>query len=248
MALKRRAILVEASNLNGHPDLPGARVDVDNWRQHLVSNWGGAWEDAEIQVKHKPTWQDLCITLALASYDDYVFLAFSGHGGHVRDKDLDESLVQLNESESVPVRLLNPNSARCTIVIDACRQVVSRDMFIENAFLAARMEKAAADRAAYRELFDRAVSASERGAIFMYACAVGEAAGESARSGGFYSQYLVQCSKDWHDNTPSGENSAFSAWNAHTCAANRTTQRRPQQHPQYDGGRRNMHFPMAIRP
>ena len=248
MALKRRAILIEASSLSGEPDLPGARIDVNNWRDHLTSNLGGAWDEGEIQEMHAPTRQELSINLALAATDDYVFLAFSGHGCHVNGKDLDESVVQLNDRETAPVRLLNPNNPRCTIVVDACRQVVSAELLTERMMFGSLVTKAAEDRAAYRELFDRAVLQAERGAIFMYACDIGEAAGESSRSGGYYSQYLVQCSKDWHGNAPSGSSYYFSTWNAHACAAARTTARRGQQRPQYDGGRRNGHFPMAVKP
>ena len=77
--MKRRAILIESSNVTGHDDLPGARVDVTNWRNFLKSDLGGAWEDSEIVTLRKPASQEVDLQLN-AGADGYCLVAYSGHG------------------------------------------------------------------------------------------------------------------------------------------------------------------------
>jgi hypothetical protein len=48
--VSRKAILIESSKLKDHPDLPGARADVDNFSQFLQSEIGGSWYEWEIPV------------------------------------------------------------------------------------------------------------------------------------------------------------------------------------------------------
>ncbi len=45
--IKRVAIIIESSNVQGLADLPGARIDAANWRAFLMSDLGGAWNDHE---------------------------------------------------------------------------------------------------------------------------------------------------------------------------------------------------------
>jgi len=46
--MKRSAILIESSQLQGKQDLPGARLDVEKWTTFLLSDKGGAWNADEI--------------------------------------------------------------------------------------------------------------------------------------------------------------------------------------------------------
>ena len=49
--MNRKAILIEASDVRGLKDLPGARVDIKNWKGYLKSLLGGTWTDTEIKVR-----------------------------------------------------------------------------------------------------------------------------------------------------------------------------------------------------
>lgn len=247
--MKRKAFLIESAQLQGQDDLPGARIDISNWKNYLLSDEGGAWEPEEIQTFSKPSRTALLARLAQESLTDYVFIAFSGHGFHIKGKDLDESMICLNDTENVPVNAMNPGNPRCSFVIDTCRELLLEEA-ITTAFAANEMIRSAEyrDRAAYRGIFDAAVQMAERGIIRLFACDVDEAAGESPRSGGFYTTSLIRCCIDWHHGAPTGASRYYSTSSAHSCAAMRTTQRQPQQHPQYNGGRRNNHFPLAVKP
>ena len=65
--MKRKAILIESSNVVGLADLPGARVDVENWGRFLQSDLGGAWDSSEIRVLNKPFSTDLKKELDVSS-------------------------------------------------------------------------------------------------------------------------------------------------------------------------------------
>jgi hypothetical protein len=250
MGLSRRALLIESSQMQGQPDLPGARLDVQNWRAYLLSDAGGAWNDQEITVLSRPSWADLRVRLDLEATTDYVFMSFSGHGYHRRGDDIDESLICLTERDEVRVREVNPGNARCTFVIDACRQLVTDEELLERSIIAAMMVKsfALADRQRYRDLFDRAMQNGERGMIRLYSCDIDEAAGESRRSGGYYTSALIGCSVEWQENAAAGHAYYYPTDRAHNCATQRVSMRFPQQHAQYEGGRRNNHFPLAVKP
>lgn len=247
--MSRKAFLIESSQLNGEPDLPGARVDVTNLRMFLRSDEGGAWDDEEILTLRKPSWTFLQALLNAERTTDYVFMTFSGHGYHVKGKDLDESRICLTENDEVPVASINPGNPRCTFVIDACRQLILEKSLTE-VIAAKEMSRIAAyqDRQAYRRLFDATVAQGEKGIIRMFSCDIDEAAGESRLSGGYYTEALMKCCRDWDTATESGRRNYYSVWQAHSCAATRATHRAFQQHPQYDGGRRNTCFPLAVKP
>ncbi|MGO9567869.1 MAG: caspase family protein [Desulfomonilaceae bacterium] len=248
MAFARKAILVEASRVPGESDLPGARVDVVNFRDYLLSASGGAWETSEIVILNTPSWKELRPNVVTAKQADYVFITFSGHGAHKRNGDLDESELCL-KGDDIPVSEWNPGNPRCLFIVDACRTLITEERLLEHAMITKAMKSEAGPvRQAYRNLFDQAVTQAEKGIIWLYSCKVGEAAGESGVSGGYFSSGLIYCCKDWHDKTESGKRSYLGSGNAHSCAAERTTRRVQQQNPVYEGGRRRYHSPMAVKP
>ena len=48
--MTRQAILIEASRIKNHDDLPGAGADVAKFKIFLESAIGGAWKDSEIAI------------------------------------------------------------------------------------------------------------------------------------------------------------------------------------------------------
>ncbi len=246
---KRAAILVESSDIPSQRDLPGARLDVKNWQKHLLSKHGGAWEPTEITVLNKPSWNYLKNLLEIHHNTDYVFITFSGHGYHLAGKDIDETRICLTSTDEVAVVSINPGNPRCTFVIDTCRGIVREEELLRKSMVfEARFYKEAVDRSVYRELFDLMVLKGERGIIRLYSCDLDEAANESSRSGGHFSRSLVDCSEDWYQSVEHGERLYYPVNSAFNCAAGRTTARSPQQHPQYEGGRRLNHFPISVCP
>src|SRR5690348_13626615 len=125
--MKRRAILIEASRIKGHPDLPGARADIANYRDWLLSNAGGAWEESEIIPLSNPSLERLRLERVRASDANYAFVVFTGHGGHVGNT----TRVQLNDTDSIDAQSLAAACLKCTVVVDSCRSV-EKELLVED--------------------------------------------------------------------------------------------------------------------
>lgn len=244
--MSRRAILIEASKIKDHGDLPGARADVANYKAFLESAIGGAWNDNEITVLSHPARKSLLEWIAYARSQDYAFVTFSGHGHHVRGKDIDETRLCINDSEEVAVHDLNPGNPRSLIVTDSCRglTILEAEEYSRSFQLSlnAKMAALRPDRARCRALFDASLEQAERGPIFMYSCDLNEAAGESNR-GGYFSRAMLDVAEAWADQKERG---TLRSNNAFAGAAQVTTRKNPQQHPVSEAGRRNVHFPFSV--
>lgn len=261
--MKRKAILIESSNVAGQTELPGARVDVENWKNFLRSDLGGAWNDSEIITLHKP------VSLELAQYlktdaDCYCFVAFSGHGcdGHVV---LNESWV----NEGFPIISLRPKGNKGTLIVDSCRGLSEAINFSFDAKMAfsnssghavalnARRgqptifassqelnERVLLNRAGAvikpRQKWEEALNTSSNGIVEMLACSKGEGAGEDPSAGGYYTSLLLQSADIWQE---SGTTTTIhSTKDAHDYAANKlAVQQKPEYNPPW------LKYPFAVK-
>lgn len=244
--MKRKAILIESSNVAGQNDLPGARVDVENWQSFLTSPLGGEWTSDEIVVLRKPYSSDVERQLQLAS-DGYCFVAFSGHG--------EDGSVALNESYlSYPISSLRPRGSRGAMVIDACRGVstatynfanlaeslanasTGRTLVLKNsarcnstdftevrAFSARAYNTFASSRATWESGFT-----SLTGIVEMFACARGQGADEDPNAGGYYTSLLLASAEAWKNT--GGVAKIHTTLDAHNYAAKMLPR---QQTPEY---------------
>lgn len=244
--MSRFALLIEASQLAYHPDLPGARADVRLLRRWLRSPKGGAWHDREIVTLSHPSLAAVRAELEKAKKCDYFFGAFSGHGHHVVNKAGGQTRICLNDDEEMPARSLSPGNRRATVVIDACRglTVLLPRQLVEN-----RVEKAIKmsmydDRAAARREFDRLVGTCAAGTHYLYSCSIGQSAAEDENGqGGLFTLGFVQAAERW----VARPGYYFSVRNAFSAAATFTTGENPQQHPRSLPGGLSRFYPFAIR-
>ncbi len=205
--MKRKAILIESSNVKNQTELPGARVDIANWKNFLKSDLGGAWEDSEIITLNKPYSSDVEENLKNHS-DGYCFVAFSGHG-------CDGSVVLNDHIDNFPVGSLKPKGSQGTLVIDSCRGLSEAINFSFDAKLAFANESAHAVAlnarlgrsvifassselskrltllqagvvSKFREKWEEHIKKNSNGIVEMVACSKGEAAGEDPLAGGYY--------------------------------------------------------------
>jgi hypothetical protein len=256
--MTRKAILIESSNVKGLTDLPGARIDVLNWRNFLKSDLGGAWLDSEIVTLNKPLSSEVENALKVAN-DSYCFVAFSGHG-------CDGSVVLNDYNSSFAIASLRPKGDRATLVLDACRGVPDLVLFSSNLKVAMANEaivKGAAMEALHgrstefpsvgdyilnriartanhRTRWENAITTSSRGLVQMLACAKGQASNENPSSGGFYTSLLMQSAERWnqHSTLPG----THSTKDAHDYAAAKLP---AQQKPEYSPY--SLAFPFAVR-
>lgn len=117
--MKRKAIIIESSQVPKLDDLNGARKDARNWNNFLMSDVGGAWSSNEINVLHTPLKSELLAAISSCSVD-YLFVAFSGHGGIECDRDV----ICLKDGD-IPINLLkrfiSDRNPKATLVLDCCR-------------------------------------------------------------------------------------------------------------------------------
>lgn len=262
--MKRKAILIESSNVSGQSYLPGAAVDIKNWKNFLLSDLGGAWIEGEILQLNKPA-ASVVANLLNNHSDHYCFVAFSGHGcdGH----------VTLNDGEQMcPLSFLTPRGPKGALLVDSCRGLFESEIYsfstrtavAANEFNVGRRVVLNAKRgvetkfgsatpltlesvyysglitSGHRNLWHSSLSGSPQGVVKMLACSVGQAAGEDPNSGGYYTSLLLQSADLWQTN--SSRNSVHTTKQAHDHAVNKLIQ---QQKPEYSPS--NVAFPFAVK-
>jgi hypothetical protein len=122
--MKRIAVIISApGGYDYRTDrLEGIVNDVDNWKNFLSSNIGGAWEENEneIIVIEDPTPEDIneLNTFFYNNDFDFLFLAFSGHGGY--DEMTQENAYFINNIV-IPENNFLFNVDRQLTIFDACR-------------------------------------------------------------------------------------------------------------------------------
>jgi hypothetical protein len=242
--MKRFALLIEASQVPGEQDLPGARADMETFQSWLISNPGGFWHSTEYQILRTPTVAEVKKALERIGKIDYGFIVFAGHGFH--SKELDKTKVCLKDG-GLLAHELRPNADRCTLVIDACRNVVSEIPLMESiqlSYAEVRKYAAFARTRDFRQEFETKIGACEKGFIYLYSCDLNESAADSPR-GGLFSRCLVASGVGFAENN-SDAKKWLSTREAFGSASSATTSHTPTQHPKYEPGRRLGHFPFAI--
>jgi hypothetical protein len=133
-------------------------------------------------------------------------------------------------------------------MIDACRKIEAvKEIRKEARFAAVQKAIDWSYRAKCRAAFDESISRSEQGIIKLFSCALDEAAGETPE-GGYFTKGMIDGAEEWADGRNKGSSAVLSLWQAFQFAELEVQVRMPQQHPQYDGGRRLGHFPFAVKP
>jgi hypothetical protein len=262
--MKRKAVLIEAWNARGQNEIPGAKIDIENWKSFLQSERGGGWYQSEISIFNKPASAQVTEALTVDA-DTYLFVAFSGHG-------CNGSVVLNDWVQDFSLDKLRPRSSRGTLIVDACRGPSEARRYAYTTFAAAnaKMANAMNESTILREssagratefrsavILGRGVTVTpaiptERfywdiltggcpsGVVEMLACAYGQAAGENPKSGGYYTSLLLESADVWlRARTGTGWHSTKEA---HDYAYKNLP---PQQTPEYKPS--DLSFPFAVK-
>lgn len=247
----RFAIIIESSNVRGQTDLPGARLDADNWIAFLESDLGGAWGKEELCRLSKPTSGTLR-ALVSQHFADYVFLAFSGHGSEDYNSILGKYVTNicLNDNEqAVAIDMIAPSHLG-TAVFDCCRGIEDgrRHTSLTNENLSNRstvslntktaldeMIKKIQRRKVIRNIFLKDIEQrAGRDVIRMYSCSRNEAADEDPGAGGYYTTLLLQGATDWSKAQNNNRYyNIYTTKQAHDFACISMARINPLQHPEY---------------
>jgi hypothetical protein len=242
--MRRLAVLIACQNVPGEAPLSGAVADVQRFERFLLSPYGGAWRPSEIMKLVDPRVRDVAAALLASSLADYTLFTFSGHGWYLVDDETGEgeTMLCMASPRDIPETALISQCPRQLVIIDACRTVFRPEPQVKIGGLA-EVFKSMPDAAASRRLFDDLVPRCEAGRIVMYSCGLDESAGED-KYGGYFSRALVdECEAAC---TGSHQQVIVNALNGFQRAEQAMTARHPPQHPEYNGGRRHHHFPLAV--
>lgn len=219
--MKRKAILL------GHVDgeLSTSKDMADVYR-FLVSLRGGAWEQGEVYLKKNIRLHEICVLLDDVRNQnfDYVFFYFSGHGGYVRDTE-----IELNpDGERISERYLSGLATRQLNIYDCCRAPIPVNFALNNSMEMLK-ESSASMRGYARQKYNARVMAAMPQQMSLYACSRREYAHDYGK-GGIYTQNLLSVVQ------ASGE-VVLLASKAHAAACVLTSAeaslRHNEQHPDY---------------
>lgn len=244
MSITRKAILIGSPSVK--PELPGVKIDIEDIKKFLLSNEGGAWKSSEIFTLIDPSINLVNAHIALAKDADYVFITCSGHGEHQVGQSLSETVMHLNEKETIPIVSINPKNKRHLVIVDVCRNLVRIDrakLFAESKFAKGIALDSAKMVIDYRKVFDDAVMNTAEGRIVAYSCDINQSAGDDG-SGGVFTQALLNAPKRF-----SPTNNSYGIVNisqAFDVAKEVTYRENAPQSPVFNAGRRMNFFPFAI--
>lgn len=192
--MRRKAVLIGSGHAKGYDRLKGPAVDLVGMYDWLRSESGGAWDHTEIESFPSPKRAKVSLAISAAGECDYAFVSYFGHGRAERRKDGDgfHQYAILKDAEC-ELAELTPAAPKCVVLCDACR-CVTEPVFrkaIPPQFAPSRV------RDEYRAAFDAAIESAGEGATRIYGCSVGQVCHEDWKDGGFFTNTLINCAKDW---------------------------------------------------
>ena len=240
--ISRQAILIGAPSVK--PALPGVTKDVNEIKNFLKSQKGGVWREDEIIILLDKPRDAVIKCVESAKLKDYVFITCSGHGEHQIGKNIDETVMCLNEHETISINSINPQNKRHLVIVDVCRTIVkiqeSSEVLSKASVMDSAIRKNDVD---YRKRFDDAVMASSEGRIVAYSCDINQTAGDDG-TGGYFTQELLKSPK--YISQQSVSNGIVDISKAFDIAKAATYKKNAPQSPIFNAGRRRDFFPFAI--
>ena len=238
--MNRKAILIGCPGIVGREGyLRGVTKDIDSYAKYLTSSIGGAWYPNDVIMLNNPNKAKLIEFLKGLPLSDYLFMVYSGHGWQ---KNPDSpSLISLNDSEDISITeilaITKSKSNRQLLILDSCRSYPAQQ--IQMSEKRAYREDSAENLSRSRLLFDKYLEISDEGFCSLYSASKGQAAQEDG-NGGVFTQSLIQSSLNYGTGVLT-INKAFN-----NAVAFMDEHFETIQVPEYNGGRRNNHFPFAV--
>lgn len=236
---RRQALIIGCHETKGEKPLAGAKADIDLYSRYLKSNVGGAWEDGEVAVLANPTRDQIRRKLGEFRGIDYFFFSFSGHGGH--DPQKNTSYICCGDGLELAVNeLFLLNCDKQQLVLDSCRTVIPMQRVLEESVASALLAKSDFGREDARKLFDEYLGTCEAGREAMYACSVGQSAGDNP-DGGVFSKAVIQAAEESNEKIAPMDR-VFEATKSKLAQL-----REVGQTPTMTINRRRRYFPFAVR-
>lgn len=184
--MKRRALLI--GNSKG---LGGVKLDIQNYRKFLKSNFGGQWFDSEITVKMNPTKSDILKTIQFLTDEspDFVFVAYSGHGAYKKT-----TILEINEDgELISENDLIGISKRQISIFDCCRECVRSELIERKK--SGGILTFSNSKSNIRVIYENRIMQASEQQVRLYACSIGETSLDTTEEGGLYTKNLISSAK-----------------------------------------------------
>lgn len=254
LILKKRLLLIYNEGIiNTQSYLKGVLADVENYQHFFRSLEGGAWNDREMKVLHKPSVQDVYSYIDENVDSDYFLIVFCGHGYY---QDFD-TIFELGRGYELPLSDLRGmvKHTRSLIICDCCRVKPQREPIMESLNSRTVMFSEGGpirDVGLARMIYDKAIRATDETiSTIGYASSEGESAGESSK-GGYYSHSLLKAafSKSKISRSMTSEcsrviTSFMECHNTATLAVVKLSN--DEQHPDYSTARLSIQLPFVVK-
>lgn len=238
----RRALIIYCDNTNsGH--LPGPVWDNYNIRNYLMSHIGGDWFETEIKSVRNPSSKDVILLVgSFLNKADYSFIVFSGHG-YFSGSNMIQYLELYNGS--FPINILKTNSPRQTIIIDACRGLVSLNENQQKGLSGFLPEPFIGDPMANtRYLFDRLILQADEGLTVLYSASINQTSLDT-NLGGAYIISLFKMVDLWHQSDNIG--CMLDLYRANELSKHYLKNFNTKQIPTLNREKRLRYFPLGVR-
>ena len=166
----------------------GVNQDVTRYQRFFTSIQGGAWKTDEIKTLIRPEPREVDLALSELKSADYSMVIFCGHGYSRKNET---TMVELYKDCDYDPNNFKQGAERHTVILDCCRAVYEpvTESVLNHYELRASSDHSPALQHA-RAVFDDAVRRCPPGFAVLYACSLGETAGDNEETGGVYSHAL----------------------------------------------------------
>lgn len=223
----------------------GVNRDIVQYKNFFISTFGGAWESEEIQILNRPFPFQVDEALNALKMADYSMVIYCGHG---YSRENGTTMVELRANYDYDSTKLNQGSRRHTVILDCCR-VVCEPLYegVQERYDLKNSIEHSLARSQVRARFDLDVQRCSPGIVVLYACGIGETAGDDELNGGVYSHALRSAAIRWsRANAGSGTASVVQIHN--TAAQDVCQETGGRQNPQSIKPRSAPYFPFCVAP
>lgn len=196
--MKRCLILIgnEGSPAEGN-FLPGVRQDIERYRAFFRSDFGGAWEDSEIEPINYGWSREMLRSALLRRRRreglDYVLIVFAGHGYAEREGNVFFELNQDHEVSLSNIASWLPDQ-KMLMIADSCQSYLSESLLRslnESIRTFSAGGRISDSRNVKRNRYNYCISIMQPGAkAFVSAVSPGECAADTSK-GGLFSRTLL---------------------------------------------------------
>ena len=193
--MKRQALLIANPGESGASNYcEGVNRDCDSYPLFLKAPFGGAWYGNEIEILRRPSAAEVRLALQKVKSADYGLVIFAGHGYYLQSRKT--TMLELRKGEELDSMDLRAGAGKQTLILDCCRQIALETA--RKAVFAEAIQKRADIRFdECRRYYDAQIAKCPSGLAVLWACSVGETAGDDKARGGYYSFSLLDEAETW---------------------------------------------------